>query len=310
MRARQAQLADLSAVALLKRLRKSKDWLHALCVEPFRQQGFALTAAGGFQIRTFDSQTVQEPGRTGSLWHLDYSVRLPSLTCDHFRLTPTEGCATGASLARFPIAAGDYVLADRGYATVAGLRHVAASAGYATVRVDTSALPLETASGQPFDWLAAVRSLPRALAVGEWRAQAAAADRAPIPGRICALRKSAAATRIAVDKLRREASRNGKQVQPCMLECAGYVILFTTFPEATFSGTAVHEQYRLRWQVEPVILRFKPLAELGHLPKYDDESAKAWLYGKLLVALLVEQLIHHACAISPWGYPLAQPACI
>ena len=31
---------------------------------------------------------------------------------------------------------------------------------------------------------------------------------------------------------------------------------------------------------------------LGHLPKYDDESAKAWLYGKLLVrAVAMEKLI-------------------
>ena len=54
-------------------------------------------------------------------------------------------------------------------------------------------------------------------------------------------------------------------------------------------------------------LRFNRL-----LPKYDDESAKAWLYGKLLVALLVEKLIHNATAVSPWGYrveaiPAAQP---
>ncbi len=45
--------------------------------------------------------------------------------------------------------------------------------------------------------------------------------------------------------------------------------------------------------------RFKSLAELGHLPKRDDESAKAWLYGKLLVALLVEKLVGHATAVSP-----------
>ena len=64
------------------------------------------------------------------------------------------------------------------------------------------------------------------------------------------------------------------------------------------------EWYRIRWQVELVFKRFKSLAQLGHLPKYDDESAKAWLYGKLLVALLVEKLIHHAVAVSPWGYDL------
>ncbi|MCY3879151.1 MAG: IS4 family transposase, partial [Rhodobacteraceae bacterium] len=39
---------------------------------------------------------------------------------------------------------------------------------------------------------------------------------------------------------------------------------------------------------------------------------KAWLYGKLPVALLVERLIHHAAAVSPWGYrmealPATQP---
>ena len=59
------------------------------------------------------------------------------------------------------------------------------------------------------------------------------------------------------------------------------------------------EWYRLRWQVELVFKRFKSLAQLGHVPKYDDDSAKAWLYGKLFVALLVEKLIHHARAISP-----------
>jgi hypothetical protein len=68
----------------------------------------------------------------------------------------------------------------------------------------------------------------------------------------------------------------------------------------------VLQWYRIRWQVELVFKRFKSLAQLGHLPKYDDESAKAWLYGKLLVALLVEKLIAHAESISPWGYGLEE----
>ena len=66
--------------------------------------------------------------------------------------------------------------------------------------------------------------------------------------------------------------------------------------------------YRLHWQVELVFKRFKSLAQLEGLPKYDDDSAKAWLYGKLFVALLVEKLIHHARAILPWGYDVPAPA--
>ena len=55
---------------------------------------------------------------------------------------------------------------------------------------------------------------------------------------------------------------------------------------------------RLRWQVELVFKRFKSLVGLGHLPKHDPTSARAQLYGKLLVALLVEKTLLHAGAIS------------
>jgi hypothetical protein len=53
-----------------------------------------------------------------------------------------------------------------------------------------------------------------------------------------------------------------------------------------------------------VFKRFKQIAQLGHLPNVQDESAQAWLYGKLFVALLTEKLIAQARAVSPWGYEL------
>ena len=85
--------------------------------------------------------------------------------------------------------------------------------------------------------------------------------------------------------------------------------MFTAFPAEEFPAAAVLEWYRLRRQVKPVFQRFKSLAQLGHLPRHNDDSAKAWLYGKLLAALPVEMLMHHALAISPWGHDLeASPA--
>ena len=101
-------------------------------------------------------------------------------------------------------------------------------------------------------------------------------------------------------------------MEPQTLLYAGYVMVFTTLLEAEFSAPTILEWYRLRWQIELVFKRFKQIARLGHLPKNDPASARAWLYGKLLVALLTEKLIAHAKTISPWGYqfetrPLAQP---
>ena len=300
VRARQAGLADLSDVALLKRLRKSSDWLHGLCVALFRERGMAQVQAPGLRLRAFDATTVREPGRTGSVWRVHYSLCLSSLRCDFFEVTPTRGAGSAEYLARFPVRAGDHILADRGYATAAGIGHVAAAGGRIAVRVNTGALPLRTPEGARFDLLAALSGLRRAGAVGCWPAAAGG-----VQGRVCAVRKSAHAARRARKRARREAKRQGSVVKPATLAFANYVIVFTTFCEQRFGAGEVLEWYRLRWQVELVFKRLKSLARLGHLPKHDDDSARAWLYGKLLVALLVDKLVDHARAVSPWGYELA-----
>jgi hypothetical protein len=44
---------------------------------------------------------------------------------------------------------------------------------------------------------------------------------------------------------------------------------------------------------------------LGHLPKTEIESSRAWLHGKLLVAILAQAILDEGIFFSPWGYPLA-----
>ena len=258
VRARQAHLADLSDVALLKRLKKSKGWLHALCVRLFEEQGLAVIPGGAFQVRAVDATTVKEPGPSGSLWRLHYSVGLPSLACDFFKLTGTEGPGTGESLAQFPIRAGDHVLADRGYSTARGIRHVVDAGGRLIVRVNTGSLPLCTTAGRPFDLLAAVGSVTRPGAVRSWAITVAVPgdDGGPagkIAGRVCVLRKSAEAIRLAHQKVRRDAARKGNQVQPATLRFAEYVIVFTTFPEPPFSAADVPGGFDLAGVVSPAL---------------------------------------------------------
>ena len=118
---------------------------------------------------------------------------------------------------------------------------------------------------------------------------------------MCAVRKTQEAIRQTHKRLRRRASKNGQRLLPETLLYAEYVILFTTFSESKFSATDVMRWYRIRWQIELVFKRFKQIAQLGHLPKHDDESAQAWLYGKLFIAMLAEKLILQARSISPWG---------
>ena len=59
-------------------------------------------------------------------------------------------------------------------------------------------------------------------------------------------------------------------------------------------------------EIELVFKRLKSLAQPGHLPKHDDRSSRAWLYGKLLVTLLAQKLIRIGRDISPSGYLLSR----
>ncbi len=302
VRARQAQIADLSAVALFKRLKKSRAWLRLMCIALFQEHGVGISAGMGRQMRAFDATHIRESGRTGSLWRLHYSMTLPALGCDFFNLTATKGKGTGESFKQFPIQANDYILADRGYSTLAGIQHVTESGGYVTVRVNTGTLQFETKPGQPFDLLASVESIHQTGKTGVWTVYIKTL--LPIQGRVCALRKTDEAIQEAEDRILKTAKRKGRQPRDETLRYARYVILFTTFPVDEFSAEDILDWYRLRWQVELVFKRFKSLAQLGHLPKLDEESSQAWLYGKLMVALLTEKIVRYARTFSPWGYPM------
>jgi hypothetical protein len=60
--------------------------------------------------------------------------------------------------------------------------------------------------------------------------------------------------------------------------------------------------------VELTFKRLKSIAHIGHVPKPDDQSSRAWLYGKLFVALLSQKLAHVGKTISTWGYMLDETA--
>jgi IS4 transposase len=87
------------------------------------------------------------------------------------------------------------------------------------------------------------------------------------------------------------------KTRPGTFEFARYVVVFTT--RFRGSTTEVLELYRRRWQIELLFKRLKSLALIGHVPKHDARSSRAWLYGKLLVALLAEKLIRVGRDISP-----------
>jgi hypothetical protein len=306
VRAKASGLAAVSDVALMKRLRKAEGWLRGLCVSLLSENGLEMPDdTHGFNVRAVDGTLVKEPGRSGSQWRIHYSVRIPSLVCDHFELTATKGAGTGESLERFRADAGDLVLADRGFSKPAGVAMLSRQGAAVIVRLNTMSLPLWDQRGKRFPLATRLGSLEEVGQEREWPVWMAA-GKERIPARLCVIRKSEAKAERARRRIRRKAQQGGRKTRPETLQYAAYVMVVTTAPAERLNTAEVLEWYRVRWQIELVFKRLKTLAGLGALPKYDDQSARAWLYGKLLVALLGQKLQRLGRDISPWGYRLPE----
>ena len=305
-----AKLCGLSAVtdvALLKRLQCSENWFKSLCMGLLQERGMRVSKAENapIQMRIVDGTIVKEPGKTGSQWRVHYAIGLPDLSCDYFKLTPTEGAGTGESFKQYPVKARDCIMGDRGYSTIQGIAYLAKKNAFSLVRINTALLPLyQQAKEERLDLLACVSEIEEASSAVEYAVRLKT-EAGWLNGRVCVVRKSETAIVLAQKKLRQAASKRQKVIKPATLEFAKYIILFTTLPEAEFSTEAILEWYRLRWQIELIFKRLKSLTAFGHLPKYDEVSSRSWLYGKLFVALLIEKMLYFARAISPWGYDLS-----
>jgi hypothetical protein len=308
VQAKLAGIADVSDVTLLNRLRQAEDWLRQLCQRLWKDNGVDLDPAlKGRPVRLVDATVVKEPGKTGGQWRIHYSIRLPSLECDHFDLTPIEGDHTGERLGRFTFQAGELVLADAGYCNPPGIAAAVGQGADVCVRLNRSSLPLLDAKDRPFPLLKKIKTLRRAGETAEWWVWVRSAAGQTIGGRLCGIRKSEEAARRAHRKLTLKQQKGKGKVTPEKREYACYVLVFTTLPKSQATTRQVLECYRLRWQIELTFKRLKSIAQLGHVPKQDDQSSRAWLYGKLFVALLSQKLARIGSAVSPWGYYLPEP---
>jgi hypothetical protein len=208
-------------------------------------------------------------------------------------------------MGRFAATPGDLVLADRGFCKASGIEALDCQGAAVMVRLNTSTLPLFCEDGSRFALAEEIGELRETGTGCEWPVWVHGA-KGRIAGRLCAIRKSEEAAARARRHIARKAQQGGPKPKPETLQYACYVMVFTTVLAGRFSTAEVLEWYRVRWQIELVFKQLKTLAELGALPKHTDESARAWLYGKLLVVLLGQKLQRLGRDISPWGYRLPE----
>lgn len=288
--AKEGGISDISSVALYHRARKSAEWLRWMCEGILEQLGTQTTKPKWLEDRrvcAIDGSHISEQGSTGSDWFLHYSWEVFGLRNDYFEITPSS---EGESTLRYPIKQGDIILAGRHYGKAKGFDYIVKSGGDFVMRLKHKAAIYFDESGRKVDLL----KLLRPLATGEvldvllyYRSEKKAG--APLkPLRICAVRKSKEQAERAKRKTLRQIKKqpHKKPTDSTTLEMSEYFVLGTSLSIEAFSAEHILELYRLRWQVELAFKRLKSIMQLGQLPKTDPESCRAWLYRKMLYALL------------------------
>ncbi len=299
----QGGLPKISDVALLKKLRASSEWFRWMATELLKRRGVSLTPPdwlSGYEVRSIDASVISEPGSTGTDWRLHYSIKLFGLQCDQFLITrPIKG----ESLVNFKVNKKDLLIGDRAYCSFKGFNYVRHFGGHFLIRFRNKAFTLLKDDNSEFKMLEEVKQISYGE-IGEWKPHVTIGNsKESSVVRVCAIKKSEEEAEKSIKKVRLEQSKKQRKISPDTLDLQRYVILLTSLPDE-IKGNQIMELYRCRWQIEIAFKRLKSIMGLGHLPKIDEESACAWLHGKLLVALLAQAVVDEGRFFSPWGYPL------
>jgi hypothetical protein len=89
---------------------------------------------------------------------------------------------------------------------------------------------------------------------------------------------------------RQQSRKKGHQPTPQSLLLAGWVLVVTSLPPTLLPGSTALALYRVRWQIEIAIKRWKSVLDVDLLrARYESPLADVWLHGKLLYVLLLDR---------------------
>ena len=298
-----AGIASLSDPSLIERLAKAAPWLGDIVGALIAEQ--AKVPAGrwaGHRLRALDATSICQPGADRTTWRLHVGYDLASGQVDHIELTDVHGAE---NLQRLGYQPGDIVLGDRYYAKPRDLRPVIEAGADFIVRTGWTSLRLLHPDGACFDLFAALAA--QAGQEGEVQVRVDERTRAtpapqPLIVRLVIRRKEEQQAQVEQQRLLKDAKKRGKQPDPRSLEAAKYILLLTSLPADAFPAADVLALYRFRWQIELAFKRMKSLAGLDRLPAKTPELAQAWIYARLIAALMAEQIAGQV-PVSPPSEP-------
>jgi Transposase DDE domain len=277
-------VADLSDVALLKRLKGSADWLGDLVAAAL---GASRPEAGlglpdGRRLVAVDATAVVPPGDARNYWLVHTAF---DISTQRFIAVEPSDRYERERLTRGGVRPGEIRLGDRGYACAGEIKAVLEAEADMIVRVGANHLALRDDDGQGLDRAALCR---QAAANGVQDAPVRLHDHPELGLRLIVWALPPDAAEAARRKAKRDARSWGYTASAVGLTTAGCLMLVTSLPAERWPAERVLAAYRLRWQIELAFKRLKSIIGLEMLKAKDPDLARCWINTALLAGLLLD----------------------
>jgi hypothetical protein len=252
-----------------------------------------------------DATTLSAPGSEGADWRLHVGYDLAAGRVNSVEVTDAHG---GEHLGRFGLVKGDLCIGDRGYAHEKRIAEVLGAGADVLIRIGHLAVPLVDGAERAVDPLAfATRKRARAGRPRRCEGQDVflrSDTERRWPLRLIVVRKTVAAAKKEERRIEKEARRKGTAITQRSLDSARYAFLLCSIPAKEADSATIADLYRARWQIELLFKRWKSLLGLSNLRADDPDLARAYIYAKLIAAVLSDKIVRQWRAFSPYGVPV------
>jgi len=281
---------EISKESVYERIQNSWKWFKWMTEEMCRQNNFTMEKPTWLEreVETIDGSEMCVKGSKQGDYRLHMGFDIFGF---QYRTIEITGVKEGEKLSRHIIREGDIVLADRMYGTIKGMEHVRSSNADFILRYRTKAFNVYDEDGKKLDLINEFKDLKplESLTVNGYYYH----EGKKRPVRIVALRKDEEAIRQARRRMHKKMSKQrGTKPSAEALAFNEYIVVATSLD---YTENRILELYRARWQIEQVFFRLKSLFDFGDVPSKNEDTVKAWFYGKLFLAVLSETILKTEC---------------
>lgn len=278
---------NISDVGFMKRFNRCNDWIKSIIAEMLGNEVISYPVPEklkSYKVLAVDASDVQQKGAVQRLFHLHYAVNLFTLSSESFVITPQQ---QGETLRNFSLGKNTIVIADRAYASIAGIEYCLETQTDFILRIKNKAFNLYNQNGEKVTLSSVLKDVNEQSCdfILYYKVEQ---ELKPI--RFCAVKKTKEEIEFEKKRIQRKESKRQISFSDDTKFTHNYFFVVTSLG-TDFTSNDILQLYKLRWQVEMVFKRYKSILNLGSIPTKTDISGQVWLNCKMLIALLIEKIL-------------------